>query len=137
MGTAHGAAQIELSSLLLLSRVTSGFFDVVSVAWPAGLAGRRVGSGLGSGLSEEPVYGVQSGRAGVGVVPWLPSRALLLLAAAPGLVVLALLMIPLGLRLSPWLGSLSASVQRAVPSASSTEAFATAPHGASLMCDRP
>ena len=50
--------------------------------------------------------------------------ALLLLAAAPGLVVLALLMIPLGLPLSPWLGSLSASVQRAVPSASSTEAFA-------------
>ena len=49
---------------------------------------------------------------------------LLLLAAAPGLAVLALLMIPLGLPLSPWLGSLSASVQRAVPSASSTEAFA-------------
>ncbi len=33
-------------------------------------------------------------------------------------------MIPLGLPLSPWLGSLSASIQRAVPSASSTEAFA-------------
>jgi predicted MFS family arabinose efflux permease len=50
--------------------------------------------------------------------------ALVLLAAAPGLIVLALLMIPLGVPLSPWLGSLSASVQCAVPAASSTEAFA-------------
>jgi predicted MFS family arabinose efflux permease len=50
--------------------------------------------------------------------------ALMLLAAAHGLTVLALLMIPLGMPLSPWLGSLSASVQRAVPAASSTEAFA-------------
>jgi predicted MFS family arabinose efflux permease len=33
-------------------------------------------------------------------------------------------MIPLGVPLSPWLGSLSASVQRAVPAAGSTEAFA-------------
>jgi predicted MFS family arabinose efflux permease len=49
---------------------------------------------------------------------------LMLLAAAPGLVVLALLMVPLGVPLSPWLGSLSASVQRAIPAASSTEAFA-------------
>jgi predicted MFS family arabinose efflux permease len=50
--------------------------------------------------------------------------ALVLLAAAPGLIVLALLMIPLGVPLSPWLGLLSASVQCAVPAASSTEAFA-------------
>jgi hypothetical protein len=42
--------------------------------------------------------------------------ALMLLAAAHGLLVLALLMIPLGAPLSPWLGALSASVQRAVPS---------------------
>lgn len=49
---------------------------------------------------------------------------LLLLAAAPGLAVLAPLMILLGVPLSPWLGSLNASVQRAVPAASSTEAFA-------------
>jgi predicted MFS family arabinose efflux permease len=49
---------------------------------------------------------------------------LMLLAAAHGLLVLALLMIPLGMPLSPWLGALSASVQRAVPAASSTEAFA-------------
>jgi predicted MFS family arabinose efflux permease len=49
--------------------------------------------------------------------------ALVLLAAAPNLTVLALLMIPAGLPLSPWLGSLSASVQRAVPAATSTEAF--------------
>lgn len=50
--------------------------------------------------------------------------ALMLLAAAPGLIVLALLIACLGIPLSPWLGSLSASVQRAVPAASSTEAFA-------------
>jgi predicted MFS family arabinose efflux permease len=49
---------------------------------------------------------------------------LMVLAAAPGLAVLAVLMIPLGLPLSPWLGSLSASVQHAVPAASSAEAFA-------------
>lgn len=51
------------------------------------------------------------------------SIALLPLAAAPSLPVLALLMIPLGLPLSPWLGSLSASVQAAVPAAVVTEAF--------------
>ena len=33
-------------------------------------------------------------------------------------------MIPLGLALSSWLGSLSASFERSVPSAYSTEAFA-------------
>jgi len=49
---------------------------------------------------------------------------LMVLAAAPDLPVLAVLMIPLGLPLSPWLGSLSASVQRAVPAAGSVEAFA-------------
>ncbi len=49
---------------------------------------------------------------------------LMVLAAAPSLAVLAVLMIPLGLPLSPWLGSLSASVQHAVPAASSAEAFA-------------
>ena len=50
--------------------------------------------------------------------------SLMVLAAARGLAVLAVLMIPLGLPLSPWLGSLSASVQHAVPAASSGEAFA-------------
>ena len=52
------------------------------------------------------------------------AATLMLLAAAPGLIVLTLLMIPLGVPLSPWLGSLSASVQRAIPEAGSTEAFA-------------
>ena len=51
---------------------------------------------------------------------------LILLAAAPGLIVLALLMICLGIPLSPWLGSLSSSIQRAVPATGSTEAFAWA-----------
>jgi predicted MFS family arabinose efflux permease len=49
---------------------------------------------------------------------------LVLLAAAHGLIFLAVLMVPLGMPLSPWLGSLSASVQRAVPADSATEAFA-------------
>jgi predicted MFS family arabinose efflux permease len=48
----------------------------------------------------------------------------MVLAAAPSLVVLAVLMIPLGLPLSPWLGSLSAAIQRVVPAATVTEAFA-------------
>jgi predicted MFS family arabinose efflux permease len=49
---------------------------------------------------------------------------LMLLTPVPSLAVLAILMIPLGLPLSPWLGALSASVQRAVPATSATEAFA-------------
>ncbi len=49
--------------------------------------------------------------------------ALMLLAVAPSLLILAVLMIPAGLPLAPWLGSLSASVQRAVPDGSATEAF--------------
>lgn len=49
---------------------------------------------------------------------------LMLLALAPSLAVLAMLMFFLGVPLSPWLGALSASVQRAVPAASTTEAFA-------------
>lgn len=52
--------------------------------------------------------------------------ALMLLAAAPSLVALAPLMLLLGLPLSPWLGSLSAAVQRATPSPSVTEGFAWA-----------
>jgi predicted MFS family arabinose efflux permease len=50
--------------------------------------------------------------------------ALMLLAAAPGLIVLAVLMVCLGLPLSPWLGSLSACIHRVVPAAAGTEAFA-------------
>jgi predicted MFS family arabinose efflux permease len=51
------------------------------------------------------------------------AAALALLAAAPSLPWLALAMIPLGLPLAPWLGSLSASVQRASPAGATTEAF--------------
>jgi predicted MFS family arabinose efflux permease len=47
----------------------------------------------------------------------------MLLAAAPSLAVLALLMILPGLPLSPWLGSLSASVQHAAAGSAATEAF--------------
>jgi predicted MFS family arabinose efflux permease len=48
---------------------------------------------------------------------------LMALAAAPSLAVLAVLMILLGLPLSPWLGSLNAAIQRLVPEATATEAF--------------
>ena len=51
--------------------------------WFAG-RGRRVVTGPGSGLSEEPVSGVQSGRAGDRVVPRLPSRAPGARRGAPG-----------------------------------------------------
>jgi hypothetical protein len=46
--------------------------------------GRNVVTGPGSGWSEEPVSGVQSGRAGDRVVPRLPSRALGTGRGAPG-----------------------------------------------------
>jgi predicted MFS family arabinose efflux permease len=83
--------------------------------------------GLGS-LAGGLLYGSRdwSGRVELRAMGCLAlfGATLLLLAAAPSLIVLALLMILLGVPLSPWLGSLSASVQSAVPAASSTEAFA-------------
>jgi predicted MFS family arabinose efflux permease len=95
-----------------------------SVAW-AGVLVAIWGSGsLVGGLA----YGSRDwkspveGRAMIFLA--LFGATLMLLAAAPGLIVLALLMVFVGVPLSPWLGSLSASVQRAVPAASSTEAFA-------------
>ncbi|MBV9605374.1 MAG: MFS transporter [Solirubrobacterales bacterium] len=45
------------------------------------------------------------------------------LALAPGVAVLALLMIPLGLPLSPWLGTLNEAAQRLVDPARTAEAF--------------
>lgn len=57
-------------------------------------------------------YGVAAGALNLALVSY-----------AGALAVLALLMIPLGLPLSSWLGSLNASVQRAVPSTLTTEAF--------------
>src|SRR3974390_762180 len=47
-------------------------------------SGRRVVTGPGSGLSEEPVPGVRAGRAGCRVVPLLPSWALGAGRGAPG-----------------------------------------------------
>jgi len=47
--------------------------------------GRRVVTGPGSGLSEEPVPGVRAGRAGDIVVPLLPSRALGTDCGPPGI----------------------------------------------------
>src|SRR5262249_34530937 len=82
--------------------------------------------GVGS-LAGGVVYGSRNWQApverrAIGCLA-LFGAALMLLAAAPNLPVLAVLMIAAGLPLSPWLGSLSASVQRAVPAGTSTEAF--------------
>lgn len=94
-----------------------------SVAWAGVLVAIWGAGSLAGGIA----YGSRNWRI---PVEWraigclaLFGAALLLLAAAPSLAVLSLLMILLGLPLSPWLGSLSASVQRAVPPATSTEAF--------------
>jgi predicted MFS family arabinose efflux permease len=46
------------------------------------------------------------------------------LAAATSVPLLAVLMLPLGIPLSPWLGTLNETVQRAVPAGRRAEAFA-------------
>lgn len=93
------------------------------VAWAGVLVAIWGAGSLAGGI----VYGSRNWQApverrAIGCLA-LFAAALMLLAAAPNLAVLALLMIPLGLPLSPWLGSLSASIQRAVPPATATEAF--------------
>lgn len=94
-----------------------------SVAWAGALVAIWGAGSLAGGL----IYGSRTWRAPVErralACLALFSGALMSLAAAPSLAVLALLMIPLGLPLSPWLGSLSAAVQRAVPAGTATEAF--------------
>jgi predicted MFS family arabinose efflux permease len=95
-----------------------------SVAWAGVLVAIWGAGSLAGGLA----YGNRNWRSpveGRAVACLALSGAMLMvLAAAPDLAILALLIIPLGVPLSPWLGSLSASVQRAVPAASSAEAFA-------------
>jgi predicted MFS family arabinose efflux permease len=89
---------------------------VLVAIWGAGsLAGGLV---YGSREWQRPV----EGRAMAALA--LFGATLMLLAAAPGLIVLGVLMACLGIPLSPWLGSLSAAIQRAAPAGSSTEAFA-------------
>lgn len=93
------------------------------VAWAGVLVAIWGGGSLAGGLA----YGSRNWKLPVEARAMgclaLFSAVLALLAAAPSLPVLAALMIPLGIPLSPWLGSLSASVQRAVPAGSITEAF--------------
>ena len=109
-----------------------GILNLALVAYAAGHGGTAwVGVlvavwGAGS-LAGGVAYGSRRWRA---PVQWRAAgclaafgAALLPLAAAPGLAVLALLLIVAGVPLAPWLGSLSAAVQRAVPSAAVAEAF--------------
>jgi predicted MFS family arabinose efflux permease len=95
-----------------------------STAWAGVLVAIWGGGSLAGGLA----YGTRHWRFPVEARAMaclgLFAVALMVLTAAPSLPVLAVLMIPLGIPLSPWLGSLSASAQRAVPAASATEAFA-------------
>ena len=95
---------------------------------PARAVARARGGGGGGEKTGGLAYGNRDWRSPVegraAICLALFGAMLILLAAAPNLAILALLMVPLGVPLSPWLGSLSASVQRAVPVASSTEAFA-------------
>jgi predicted MFS family arabinose efflux permease len=84
------------------------------------------------------IWGIGSILGGIayGAVSWrspperrapllLGALALLLavVATAPGLVVLGLLMLPLGLPLSPWLGTLNEAAQRLVAPSRTAEAF--------------
>jgi predicted MFS family arabinose efflux permease len=114
----YGAAAGILNLALVAYAATHGraaWTGVLVAIWGAGsLAGGVV---YGSRNWQTPVQW----RA-IGCLA-LFGAALMLLAAAPNLTILAVLMIAPGLPLSPWLGSLSASVQRAVPAGTSTEAF--------------
>jgi predicted MFS family arabinose efflux permease len=114
----YGAAAGILNLSLVAYATAHGgtaWAGVLVTIWGAGsLAG---GIGYGSRTWRAPVE-----RRAMACLA-LFAAALMLLAAAPNLAALALLMIPLGLPLSPWLGSLSAAIQRAVPPGTATEAF--------------
>ena len=118
-GACYGVSAGILNLALVAFAGTHGgvaWAGVLVAIWGAGsLAG---GVAYGSRNWKSPV----EGRAMICLA--LFGGTLMLLAAAPGLLILAVAMVCLGLPLSPWLGSLSASVQRAVPAASSAEAFA-------------
>jgi predicted MFS family arabinose efflux permease len=94
------------------------------VAWAGALVAIWGAGSLAGGLA----YGSRNWKASVEgramICLALFGATLMLLAAAPGLIVLALFMVCLGIPLSPWLGSLSASIHRVVPAAAATEAFA-------------
>ncbi len=94
------------------------------VAWAGVLVAIWGAGSLAGGLAygNRKWKGPVEGRAMICLA--LFGATLMVLAAAPGLLVLAVLMAGLGIPLSPWLGSLSASVQRAVPAVARTEAFA-------------
>jgi predicted MFS family arabinose efflux permease len=133
-----GASPLRSARLAVLLAASAGYglaAGMLNVSLVA-FAGRHGGVawvgalvaiwGIGS-LAGGLIYGSRTWRAPVerralGCLA-LFSGTLMILAAAPNLAVLALLMIPLGLPLSPWLGSLSATVQRAVPGDTAAEAF--------------
>jgi predicted MFS family arabinose efflux permease len=114
----YGAAAGVLNLTLVAYAATHG-----GAAWTGVLVAIWGAGSLAGGV----VYGSRNWQAPVQVRAIgclaLFGAALMLLAAAPNLTVLAALMITAGLPLAPWLGSLSASVQRAVPAGTSTEAF--------------
>jgi predicted MFS family arabinose efflux permease len=114
----YGAAAGILSLALVAYATAHG-----GVAWAGVLVAVWGAGSLAGGI----IYGSRNWRPPVEqraiACLALFAAALALLAVAPGLAILALLMVPLGLPLSPWLGSLSSSIQRAVPPGTRTEAF--------------
>jgi predicted MFS family arabinose efflux permease len=113
-GVASGTLTVSLVAFAAAHGGTA-WVGVLVAIWAAGSL--AAGLGYGGRNWRAPVE-----RRAIGCLG-LFGAALLLLATAPNLAVLGLLMIPLGLPLAPWLGSLSASVQRAVSPSTVTEAF--------------
>lgn len=118
-GACYGVAAGILNLALVAFAAAHG-----GVAWTGVLVAIWGAGSLAGGLA----YGTRNWRSPVegramGALALL-GAVLMVLAAAPNLPVLAVLMIPLGIPLAPWLGTLSASVQRAVPAAATAEAFA-------------
>lgn len=113
-GTAAGVLNLALVAFAAAHGGVA-WAGVLVAIWGAGsLLG---GIGYGSRHWQSPVEWRATGCLA------LFGAMVMLLAAGPSLAVLAPLMILPGLPLSPWLGSLSASVQRATSPAAATEAF--------------
>jgi predicted MFS family arabinose efflux permease len=128
----HSLAFGSLLSAATLYGVAAGILTLALTAF-AGLHHARAAVGV-----LVAIWGIGSIVGGLvySRVPWrrpperrapllLGALALLLVlpALAPGLVVLALLMLPIGLPLSPWLGTLNEAAQRLVEATRTAEAF--------------
>jgi MFS family permease len=134
-GAGMGLRSIAFGSLLAAGTFYGVAAGLLTVALSAFATEHHARAAVGVLIA---VWGVGSILGGVayGTIRWRAAperRAMLLLgalagllavlAAAPGLVALALAMLALGLPLSPWLGTLNEAVQGLVDPARTTEAF--------------